>query len=152
MKKIIIVLAILLGFWFYKNPIGYISSVKPGLIIYSGIPILNMDLLVLPNGHFLLQSKTFSKITLSQNMKDPVIDRLGGGKGRPEIFVIGQGMNPNELFPIDEKLINFFSSWNIQLYYGYTPDMVKKFNELKKNKKKVMGYFVTGKPSQGILY
>ncbi len=152
MKKFIIILIILLGIWLYKNPIGYISIVKPGLIIYSGVPILNMDILILPTGKFLIQSKSYKKIELSQNMIDATIDRLGGGKDRPEVVIIGQGLNKEMLLPIDEKLIEFFSSWNIPVYYGPTDEMAKKYNELKKQKKKIMALMSTAKPMEGIAY
>jgi hypothetical protein len=141
MKKFIFFISIILGVWIYNNPIEKIGISKPNFIDYSGfpssVPILFHYKALLPSYQDKLIDKN-GELRLNDAINQTLIDRLGTIGGF-EYVVIGLGYG-NNLYTISDRLANRISSYTV--FTGSTPKMVKKYNKLKSDGKKVLGIMV----------
>lgn len=144
LKTLLIIIVIALAVWIYKNPIGRVGMVRDNLIVYSGIPVLNADLVIRPDGSFLMDNQTREQIRYTSAVRDIQIDRLKT-YGPYNVVIIGRGTGEN-LYPVAPDLISNLARDNAQVFQGNTFEMAKKYNELKSQGKQILAIFVLGSP------
>ena len=151
MKKFIFFIGLVLGIWIYNNPIGKIGMSKPNFIVYSGmpssIPILFHYKAIFPSYQDKLINKD-GELRINDAISQTFVDRLGTIGGF-EYVVVGLGYGDN-LYTISDKLENRISSYTV--FRGSTPKMVRKYNKLKSEGKKVLGIMVPNIKTEKLRY
>ncbi len=117
-----ILVFVLIVIWFWLNPGKEFGFCIFGFTIYDRIPVPYFDLTVHANGGLSLREGKSHNISL-----DEANALLNEG---PEILIIGTGYN--EFVKVDERISRL---GNVEVIP--TPRAIRRFNELKKENKKI---------------
>lgn len=131
---ILILIAVLISLWILLNPRNEFGFSFYGLTTYNAVPVPYFDLKIYPNGimkirdgksHFISLNETADIFNISLNLIETTNSSI-------DALIIASGYE--NLVSVDEAIINnsFFP-----VYVMPTPNALKKFNEMKKQGKKV---------------
>ncbi|MEM2918529.1 MAG: hypothetical protein QXY62_03415 [Candidatus Altiarchaeota archaeon] len=131
---ILILIAILIALWILLNPRDEFGFSFFGLTTYNAVPIPYFDLKIYPDGvvklregknHFISLNETTDIFNISLSLLEKTNSSI-------DALIIASGYD--DLVSVDEAILNnsFFP-----VYVMPTPNALKKFNEMKKQGKKV---------------
>ncbi len=127
MKKaivIVVVLMLLITAWVGFNPIGRFGFCRFGLLVYSTIPFPAVDLVIHANGLPALRGSKAHFVGFAEI--EPLL------RERPDVLIIGTGYD--NMVQVEEEILAMCS---IQVLPLPTPQAVRRYNELRREGKKV---------------
>jgi len=132
MKKaivIVVVLIVLITAWVRFNPIGRFGFCRFGLLVYSAIPFPGADLVIHANGLPSLRGSKEHFVAFAEI--EPLL-RERPDEGMLRMHIIGTGYD--NMVQVEEQILAMCS---IQVLPLPTPQAVRRYNELRREGKKV---------------
>jgi hypothetical protein len=127
MKKVIIIIAgviVLITAWIGCNPIGRFGFCHFGLLVYSAIPFPGVDLVIHANGWPAIRGSKAHSVSFAEI--EPLL-REG-----PDVLIIGIGYS--SLVRVEEEIRGISA---VQILPLPTPEAVRRYNELRRQGKRV---------------